>query len=130
MRFGYTLDEVRNPSRIGDPDPTLARCEVDVDAIGPEHLREELRPWALERLAESSRELGLYTAEFGSWRDDRRPAYYLRQLYIVWSGDEALTVHVDDSPVNFAGVRALTRQAEAFESVHPVTTVGPRATGW
>jgi hypothetical protein len=115
VRFGYLLDEVRNPEVFGE-DTIIATKEVDPEQVDVEQLRAGLQEWAVERLAERDYDFGLYTAEFGSWRSDGRAAYYLRQLCLVWSGSEVLAVHVDDSKVNFAGVRALTRQAEAFES--------------
>ncbi|MDA3649042.1 hypothetical protein LZ318_26725 [Saccharopolyspora indica] len=94
----------------------VARKVVDPEQHDPEELRRELRPWAEAELARAKCEFGLYTAEFGSWSQGRS-AYYLRMLYIVWGGDEVVSVHVDDSPVNYAGVRVLAHQAEAFRTL-------------
>ncbi|RCW40681.1 hypothetical protein DFQ14_1105 [Halopolyspora algeriensis] len=114
VRFGYTLDEVPNPSSVGGA-PLVASAEVDADRVDPEQLREDLHAWAVEQLARGRHEFGLYTAEFGTWKANRDPGYYLRQLHLLWGGDEVLATYTEDSRVNVAGVRALTVQAEAFE---------------
>ncbi|MGP4015971.1 hypothetical protein [Saccharopolyspora sp. 5N708] len=126
VRFGYVLDAVRSGSEV---DVELAREAVDPEARDPEELRQELRPWAEAELARLKCEFGLYTAEFGSWNDGRS-AYYLRMLYIVWGGDDIISVHVDDSPVNYAGVRVLANQAEAFRALRASERQETPETAW
>ncbi|GAA0533434.1 hypothetical protein GCM10011581_18420 [Saccharopolyspora subtropica] len=109
VRFGYVLEAVSTGAEVVE----IARKPVDPEQRDPELLRQELRPWAEAELVRSKAEFGLYTAEFGSWGDGRS-GFYLRMLYIVWGGDDVISAHVDDSPVNYAGVRALANQAEAF----------------
>jgi hypothetical protein len=116
VRFGYILEVVHNPD-LPDVDPTVATKEVDVGRVDPEQLRKELQEWAVEQLTERKCDFGLYAAEFSSLYDSGESAYYLRQLYIVWSGKEVYATYVDDSRINFAGVRVLTQQSEAFERI-------------
>lgn len=113
MRFGYVLEAVQPGA---EADIEVARKVVDPEQQDPEELRQALRPWAEAELARLKREFGLYTAEYGTWNDGQS-AYYLRMLYIVWGGEDVISVHVDDSPVNYAGVRVLANQAEAFRAL-------------
>ncbi|WP_190817541.1 hypothetical protein [Saccharopolyspora pogona] len=113
VRFGYVLEAVQPGA---EADIEVARKVVDPEQQDPEELRQELRPWAEAELARLKREFGLYTAEYGTWNDGQS-AYYLRMLYIVWGGEDVISVHVDDSPVNYAGVRVLANQAEAFRAL-------------
>ncbi|WP_019854942.1 hypothetical protein [Actinopolyspora mortivallis] len=117
MRFGYTLEHGPAQHPRGAPDPLITSLEVDTAHRDPELLREELYDWAVAELRRGDHEFGLYTAEFGSWRATGGTGYYLRVLYLVWSGDEVLTTYTEDSPVNIAGVRLLTNQADAFEAL-------------
>ncbi|GAA4859071.1 hypothetical protein GCM10025787_49630 [Saccharopolyspora rosea] len=114
LRFGYVLESV-HPDQDGEWE--LARKQVDPDGTDPERLRAELEPWAVSELARLRCEFGLYTAEFGAWNARGRPSYYARNLYLIWGGEDLIATHVEDSPVNFAGVRALATQAEAHSAV-------------
>ncbi|SFE53474.1 hypothetical protein SAMN04487819_1166 [Actinopolyspora alba] len=117
MRFGYTLEHGPASLPFGAHDPLITSLEVDTTNRDPESLRAELRDWAVAELARGDFEFGLYTAEFGAWRATNGTGHYLRVLYLVWSGEEVLTSYTEDSPVNFAGVRLLTAQADTFESL-------------
>ncbi|ASU78052.1 hypothetical protein CDG81_06725 [Actinopolyspora erythraea] len=117
MRFGYTLEHGPASRPLGAADPLITSLEVDTANRDPELLREELHDWAVAELSRGELEFGLYTAEFGAWRAANGTGHHLRVLYLVWSGEEVLTSYTEDSPVNFAGVRLLTAQAEAFESL-------------
>lgn len=92
--FRYEVEAVCRGFGFESP---LAAAEVDPDVTGAGVLREALQEWAVARLRENGCEFGLYAADFSAWHDDGSQEYYVRVLYIVWSGDDVLALHVDDN---------------------------------
>ncbi len=116
VRLGYTLEEAPAPGVGFGRDTLVASRELDVDG-DPEAFREGLHAWAVAELARQRCEFGLYIAKFSTWKAVGDRGYYLRESYIIWSGDEVFTTHVEDSRVNFEGACALTTQADAFDGL-------------
>lgn len=96
-RYGYTLS-VAEDSTEQAVFSVVRSVDVDLETMGLAACEERLRGWAVEWLERHRAEPGLYHAEFGSRYDDGEVDKCIRQLYVPWTGDQALTVAPEDQP--------------------------------
>lgn len=99
LRFWYEVEAV---GQGFEHLPALDSIEVDPAVSGTETLRGGLLPWAVDKLRQHRCDFGLYVADFSAWGEEEAQEYYLRSLYIVWTGDDVVCTHLEDNPSTFA----------------------------